>query len=149
MNVSMGLVDPDDIFLTEWNGSILGPAGVSHAVCGAAVLAYCVYLQACNICTNVSCKCDGFLQTIFDNRLYELRVTCGPDYPAAPPVVRFVSKVNMSFVNAGNGTVDRTLPALANWNRNCTIESVLVGIRQSMQLPQNKRLAQPPEGVTF
>lgn len=28
MSVSMGLVDPDDTFLTEWNGSILGPAGV-------------------------------------------------------------------------------------------------------------------------
>ena len=30
MNISLGLVDPDDIFLTEWNGSILGPPGVSH-----------------------------------------------------------------------------------------------------------------------
>jgi hypothetical protein len=28
MSVSMGLVDPDDIFLTEWQGSILGPQGV-------------------------------------------------------------------------------------------------------------------------
>lgn len=27
MNVSMGLVDPDDILLTEWNASILGPQG--------------------------------------------------------------------------------------------------------------------------
>lgn len=29
MSVSMGLVDPDDIFLSEWNASILGPQGVS------------------------------------------------------------------------------------------------------------------------
>ena len=29
MSVSLGLVDPDDIFLTEWNGSILGPPSVS------------------------------------------------------------------------------------------------------------------------
>ncbi len=28
MSVSMGLVDPVDIFLSEWNGSILGPHGV-------------------------------------------------------------------------------------------------------------------------
>ena len=28
MSVSMGLVNGDDIFLTEWQGSILGPAGV-------------------------------------------------------------------------------------------------------------------------
>ena len=26
---SLGLCDPDDIFLSEWNGSILGPMGVS------------------------------------------------------------------------------------------------------------------------
>lgn len=27
MSVSLGLVDPDDTFLTEWNGSIIGPMG--------------------------------------------------------------------------------------------------------------------------
>ena len=29
MNISIGLADPDDIFLTEWNGNIIGPMGVS------------------------------------------------------------------------------------------------------------------------
>lgn len=29
MSVSLGLVEPDDILLTEWQGSIIGPAGVS------------------------------------------------------------------------------------------------------------------------
>lgn len=32
MSVSMGLVNGDDIFLTEWNGSILGPPGVSFGL---------------------------------------------------------------------------------------------------------------------
>lgn len=88
-------------------------------------------------------------QTIYDSRLYELRISCGPDYPAVPPVVRFVSKINLSSVNASNGSVDRSLPALANWNRSSTIESVLVGLRQAMNSPQNRRLAQPPEGTMF
>ena len=30
MSVSLGLVEPDDIYLTEWQGSILGPGGVSE-----------------------------------------------------------------------------------------------------------------------
>lgn len=29
MSVSMGLSDPDDVFLTNWQASILGPPGVS------------------------------------------------------------------------------------------------------------------------
>ncbi len=32
MSCSMGLVNSDDIFLTEWQGSILGPPGVSSIV---------------------------------------------------------------------------------------------------------------------
>ena len=29
MSISFGLVDSGDTFLTDWNGGILGPAGVS------------------------------------------------------------------------------------------------------------------------
>ena len=88
-------------------------------------------------------------QTQFDGRLFELRITCGPDYPVAPPRVRFVSRVNMSSVNSSTGVVSSDLPALAQWNRNMTIESVLVGIKNAMQAPNNRRLPQPPEGSTF
>jgi hypothetical protein len=31
MNASYGLVSQDDIFMTDWNGSILGPPGVSSS----------------------------------------------------------------------------------------------------------------------
>lgn len=110
----MGLVDSGDIFLTEWNGSILGPPG-----------------------------------TVFDQRFYELRITCGDQYPAQPPKVRFISRINMSSVNQSTGVVENDLPGLANWNRNQTIESVLVSIRNSMQAPNNKRLPQPPDGARF
>ena len=32
MAISYGLVDPTDIFLTEWNGGILGPPMVSASI---------------------------------------------------------------------------------------------------------------------
>jgi ubiquitin-conjugating enzyme E2 variant len=114
MSVSLGLCDPDDIFLSEWVGSILGPPG-----------------------------------TIFDSRLYELRVSCGPDYPLAPPKVRFTSKITLSSVNQTTGVVENDLQAIANWTRNSTIESILVNIKNSMSAPQNRRLLQPPEGSVF
>ncbi len=88
-------------------------------------------------------------QTVYDSRMYELRITCGPNYPVEPPRVRFMSRINISNVNQTSGEVDRNLPAIANWNRNCTIESVLVGLKNAMIQPQNKRLPQPPEGSYF
>jgi ubiquitin-protein ligase len=114
MSVSLGLCDPDDIFLSEWNGSILGPPG-----------------------------------TVFDGRLFELRISCGPDYPTVTPKVRFTSRIQMSSVNQTSGIVESDLPALANWNRNMTIESILVSIKSAMMSPQNRRLPQPPEGSMF
>mmetsp|Transcript_19464 Transcript_19464/g.18792 ORF Transcript_19464/g.18792 Transcript_19464/m.18792 type:complete len:145 (-) Transcript_19464:291-725(-) len=114
MSVSMGLVNGDDIFLTEWNASILGPQG-----------------------------------TQYDGRLFELRITCGPEYPNKPPRVRFTSRINLSSVNQSTGAIEKDLPQLQQWNRNMTIESVLVGIKNSMMTPQNRRLPQPPEGSNF
>ena len=114
MAVSLGLCDPDDILLSEWNASILGPPG-----------------------------------TAFDGRLFELRISCGPDYPVVAPKVRFVSRVNLSFVNQSNGVVESELQALSNWNRNMTMESILVNIKNAMMAPQNRRLPQPPEGAVF
>lgn len=90
-----------------------------------------------------------FAQTVFDGRLYGLRITCGPKYPDEPPVVRFVSRINLASVNPTSGLVERELPAIAGWNRNQTIESILVGLKNSMTNPQNRKLPQPPEGTSF
>jgi ubiquitin-conjugating enzyme E2 variant len=114
MNISMGLCQADDILLTEWNASILGPNGTPH-----------------------------------QERLYELRVTCGPEYPDRPPEVRFVTKINLACVDQRTGEVGRELPAFARWTRSNTIETVLLEIRQSMSTAANRRLAQPPEGSYF
>ena len=114
MSVSMGLVNSDDIFLTEWNASILGPMGGP-----------------------------------FDGRLYELRVTAGEEYPNKPPVMRFISRINIAGVDQTTGAVTPEFPALAGWNRNMTMESVLVALKNSMNVPNNKRLPQPQEGACF
>ena len=70
-------------------------------------------------------------QTVHENRIYSLRITCHARYPDEPPTVEFISRVNLPFVNMVNGMVDREkLPVLANWNRNNSIETVLVEIRR-------------------
>ena len=89
-------------------------------------------------------------QTYHDGRFYEVKIHCGEDYPASPPEVRFVSKVNMSCIDSKTGKVNRQkLPVMRSWNRNKGIEDVLVGIRREMASDSNRRTKQPPEGSTF
>jgi hypothetical protein len=42
MSISFGLQDPGDTFLSDWNGGILGPVGVSCRDV-AGLLSYCAY----------------------------------------------------------------------------------------------------------
>jgi ubiquitin-protein ligase len=56
---------------------------------------------------------------------------CGPAYPDEPPTIQFVSQINLPCVNPRNGIVDpKQLPCLANWQRNHTMETVLIELRR-------------------
>ena len=71
------------------------------------------------------------LQTVHENRIYSLKITCGEHYPDQPPTVQFISRVNLPFVSQTDGKVDPSkLPVLAHWSRNYSIETVLVEIRR-------------------
>ncbi|XP_037085198.1 ubiquitin-conjugating enzyme E2 variant 2-like [Pollicipes pollicipes] len=88
--------------------------------------------------------------TKFENRMYSLRLECGPNYPDECPVMRFITRINLSGVNAQTGVIDsRSIPVLAHWNRTYTIKTVLMDLRRRMTAKENKALPQPPEGSNF
>ena len=91
-----------------------------------------------------------FTQTQYADRFYELRLHCPDNYPAVPPNVKFISKINMNCVDSKNGNVNlNKLSAMRNWNRNMGMEQVLQSIRMEMCSDQNRRLRQPADGTTF
>lgn len=144
MSISFGLVDSGDTFLSDWNGGILGPVGVR----GFLIDVRMVSLEYSFLHSRSSYSFFS-LQTNYADRFYELRIHCTDKYPAVPPNVRFVTKINMTCVDKNGNVSASKIPAMRNWNRNMGIEQVLQSIRMEMCSDQNRRLRQPADGALF
>ncbi|WVN87988.1 uncharacterized protein L203_103186 [Cryptococcus depauperatus CBS 7841] len=85
----------------------------------------------------------------YENRIFSLSIYCGDNYPDAPPLVKFESKINLPSVNQ-QGLVDLSrINTLPRWSRNFTLETILVELRREMASPSNRKASQPPEGTNF
>ena len=139
MFVSFGLGDLDDTSydnqLSNWNGTIIGPQNVHshththprhtarthrsharthHAPHTRTVRPLMTLLPPFPL---VYCGC---VQTSLGERIYNLRMKCGPRYPDVPPTVHFVQKINMPGVDPLTGLVNHAV-IMKTWNRNNTM----------------------------
>ena len=89
------------------------------------------------------------LQTVHENRIYCVKIHCGPDYPKRPPIVSFQTRINMACVKE-NGEVDPSkCSVLAQWKPHFTLAVLLTELRKEMGSPTNRKTAQPPEDTTY
>lgn len=93
--------------------------------------------------------------SVHQNRIYSLRIECGPNYPDEPPNIWFLTKINLPSVNQQTGKVrgregwemidmrkmadlcipscqveSSLSPVLAHWKRQYTLETVLIELRK-------------------
>ncbi|CAA3002311.1 ubiquitin-conjugating enzyme E2 variant 1D [Olea europaea subsp. europaea] len=88
--------------------------------------------------------------SVHESRIYQLKIFCDKDYPEKSPSVRFHSRINMTCVNRETGVVEaKKFAVLGNWQREYTMEHILVQLKKEMAASHNRKLAQPPEGTYF
>ena len=88
----------------------------------------------------------GCPNTVYENRIYTLSIVCGPNYPDDPPMIKFLSKINLNSVDDKGVVKHKTL---TNWKREYTMEKALLDIRSDMSDSKNKKSNQPSEGSMF
>jgi hypothetical protein len=82
--------------------------------------------RACQSCSRLTSP-----QSTHENRIYSVKMFCGPEYPTEPPTIRFISRVNVPCVDQNTGTViPAELPCLRDWKRDFTMETVLLELRR-------------------
>ncbi|EAY02587.1 Ubiquitin-conjugating enzyme family protein [Trichomonas vaginalis G3] len=89
----------------------------------------------------------GHPQTAFSNRLISIRISCGQKYPKQAPFVKFITKVNLPFVDPNGGIILEKFPTLGHWHSETTILKILTDIAVLMK--KYGLTPQPPEGSTY
>ncbi|CAB3375619.1 ubiquitin-conjugating enzyme E2 variant 2-like [Cloeon dipterum] len=88
-------------------------------------------------------------RTPYENRMYSLRIECGPNYPEVAPTAKFQTKINMNCVSSTGAVDTRMVPVLSKWQNNFTIKNLLSDLRRLMATKENLKQSQPPEGTNY
>ena len=81
------------------------PSGPDTTSDTADTTTYCHYLLSLPTANTTTTPVVIPTQTVHENRIYSLKITCGDRYPDEAPAVQFLSKINLPCVSQSNGKV--------------------------------------------
>jgi ubiquitin-conjugating enzyme E2 variant len=158
---SYGLDEGDDLLMTNWNGTILGPPHVCfHKLTSRP------YQPDTNNAYRASTRTASTPSASTVVLSTPTLLPTSPSLakstsPASTEAMARYSKPNHNNQRHATLKVQHTdiyvppqvdlskLPSIANWKRDFTMETILIEIRRYMAAPANKKLPQPPEGTNF
>jgi ubiquitin-conjugating enzyme E2 variant len=79
-------------------------------------------------------------------RIWFMTIVAGDAYPAAPPTIKFTSKINADFVDARGNVLPGKVPYLAGWNSG---KSMYGALQEIKNLIYRAPRSQPPEEATY
>lgn len=86
----------------------------------------------------------GPQSTALGERIYQVKIHCGPRYPDVPPTIHFVTKIVMEGVDQRTGLVSGVMKT---WTRKNTMYDYLAAIRNGMTAAA--KLKQPGPNEVF
>lgn len=106
----------------------------------ASVLA----VLTCSLSRPASASLAG-VQTPLGDRIYGVKLKCGPRYPDVAPNLYFVNKIAMSGVDQSTGLVNFQVVTGRAWTRNTTMYEYLCKVREAMQGAAKTKQPNPDE----
>jgi ubiquitin-conjugating enzyme E2 variant len=157
------LDEGDDLLMTNWNGTILGPPHVSLPTSPHDIVNQT--LTNLNHRASTRTASTPSASTAVLNTPTPLPTSLSSAKSTSPALTEAMARYSkppnhndqrhatlkvQHTNNHAQPQVDLSkLPSIANWKRDFTMETVLIEIRRYMAAPANKKLPQPPEGTNF
>ena len=146
MSTSYGLVQSDDITLSHWQCTILGPPASAVPDRIISLMLHCG--------PNYPSQPPHVKFQTKVNFPFVVRRgdEASPSPPPIPPAgfVAAPASPPPTLAQGPDGAVNPSkFPLLANWQRSNRIEHLLVELKKAMTKQEYKKLQQPPEGVTY
>lgn len=82
-------------------------------------------------------------KTVYEDKIYELLITCGENYPNEQPRIKFSSHISVSYADQNGLVLLSKVPGLIPWSKKYYLRDILIALRKEMLCVYNRKRIQP------